>query len=96
MTPQKRKSAGKASLRKTLVRGADGGLYLLTEEPFEVSKLPEQKEKELTKVLEKAQMNPVPLEWPEGLIEEIQGIKTVGDQIAVSPETFVNDIPRKE
>ena len=69
---------------------------MLTEEPFEVSKLLVQKEKELTMVLEKAQMNPVPLELPEGLIEEIQGIKTVGDQIAVSPETFVNDIPRKE
>jgi hypothetical protein len=78
------------------VRGADGGLYLLTEEPFEISKLPQEKEKEVTKVLEKAQMNPVPLELPEHLVEEIQGIKTLGDQIAVSPETFVNDIPRNE
>jgi len=96
MTRQRRKSPSKARQKKTLVRGADGGLYLLTEEPFEVSKLPEPKAKRVTKILEKAQMNPVPSKLSERLIKEIQDIRTVWSEISISTETFINDIPRKE
>lgn len=93
MTRPRRKSAGKIGKKKTIVRGADGGLYLLTEKPFEISKLPEQNAKRVTTILKKAQMNPVPSKLSERLIKEIEGIKTMHEEVETGTETFINDIP---
>jgi hypothetical protein len=93
---QKRKPARKKRGRKILVRGADGGLYLLTDNALAPFKLHKQKAEEVTKILKKAQKNPVPTKLSKHLIKDIEGIHTLWSLIDVSAQTYINDIPRKE
>lgn len=94
------KSQSKASReklgRKTLVRGADGELYLLTDDALAPFKLHEQKAEKVTKILEKAQRNPVPAKLPKRVINEIEGIHTLANLVEVSAETYINNVPTKE
>jgi hypothetical protein len=96
MAKAKARPARKKRQRKMLVRGADGGLYLLTDNALAPFKLRKQKADAVTKILEEAQNNPVPFKLSERLVKEIQGIRTFFDIIHVSTETFINNIPRKE
>jgi|GEM_PF-2158533 hypothetical protein len=96
MAQAKRKPERKKRGRKTLVRGADGGLYLLTDTALAPFKIHKQKAEMLTKILEKAQKNPVPTKLSKRVIKDIEGIHTLWDYVQVSAETYINDIPRKE
>ena len=96
MAREKTKPARKKRGRTILVRGADGGLYLLTDDALAPFKLHKPQAEAVTKILQRAEKNPVPKKLPEGLINEIEGIHTKKSEVQTSAETFINDVPRKE
>jgi len=69
---------------------------LLTDTALAPFKIHKQKAEMLTKILEKAQKNPVPTKLSKRVIKDIEGIHTLWDYVQVSAETYINDIPRKE
>ena len=96
MAREKTKPARKKGERTILVRGADGGLYLLTDDALAPFKLHKHKAEAVTKILRKAERNPVPRKLPKDLINEIEGIHTRMSEVQTSAETFINDVRRKE
>jgi hypothetical protein len=58
--------------RKTLVRGADGSLYMLSHQDLKPFKLHEKKAKKLDQILKSAKKSPSVSKLPAGLIAQIQ------------------------
>ncbi len=96
MAREKTKPARKKPGHTILVRGADGGLYLLTDDALAPFKLHKQKAEAVTKILQKAEKNPAPKKLSKRVINEIEGIHTLMSEIQLTAETFINDVPRKE
>ncbi len=67
----------KTPKRKTLVRGADGALYLLTDKDLRPFKLPEEKAKKVTQILKDAQENLVVAKLSSRAIQEMDFAKAV-------------------
>jgi hypothetical protein len=92
MARAKGKSAPGKSERKTLVRGADGGLYLLTDKNLAPFKLEEDKAESVTQILKDACEEPVTEKLSTKVVKEIRG---EGHGVNVSAETYIN-IVRKD
>ncbi len=82
---------GKTRKRKTLVRGADGALYLLTDKDLTPFKLPEEKAEKVTQILKDAQENPVVAKLSRRVIQEMDLARAV-DVPVVSGEIFINTV----
>jgi hypothetical protein len=88
MPRARRKPASSTRERKTLVRGADGALYLLTEKDLAPFKLQEKKAKILTQILEDAREDVVVAELSSSVIKRIQSMN--GCVHTGPPEIFLN------
>jgi ribosomal protein S26 len=83
----------KTPKRKTLVRGADGALYLLTDKDLAPFKLPEEKAEKVTQILKNTQENPVVAKLSRRVIREMDLARAVSVSIVcVSGEIFVNTV----
>lgn len=61
-------------LRGVLVRGADGALYLVTEKDLAPFRVPEDRAKQLTEILENARKDVVVYDLSSSAIKQIQAL----------------------
>jgi hypothetical protein len=80
----------KTSDNGVIIRGADGELYMLTEDALSKFKLTKQQNKEVTEILKESHENPVPAKLPQIVIDQIKNIKTPARGIILPPHTIVN------
>lgn len=73
-----------------IIRGADGELYILTEDALSKFKLTKEQNKEVTEVLQEWNDNPVATKLPGRVILQIKDIKTPAHGILIPADTIVN------
>jgi hypothetical protein len=96
MARKKAEPARKKRPRKTLVRGADGGLYLLTDRALAPFKLPGEKAEKVTQILKDAEEDVVVAKLSSRVIHEMDFAKAVATGVkCVSGEIFVNTLRKK-
>jgi len=71
MAEAKRKPAGKTREAKTLVRGPDGSLYMLSHRDLAPFKVREQNAKKLDRLLKSAKKSPVQAKLSAALVKKI-------------------------
>ncbi len=88
MASEAGESSGTTPERTTLIRGADGALYALSDAdlaPFRV-----EKEKETTDILKKAKEDRKASKLPDSVVQQIQAVQGCVATNAVSPEIVSN------
>jgi hypothetical protein len=75
MAPARRKQTSSGRGRKTLVRGADGALYLLSQSDLAPFKVHEKKAKKLNEILTAAQKNPAVTKLSSKVVKDIQAVE---------------------
>jgi hypothetical protein len=93
MAREKAEPARKKRARKTLVRGADGGLYVLTDNALAPFRLSEENTEKVTQILKDAHENLVVAKLSSRVIHEMDFSKSVSS--ASSSEIFINTIRKK-
>ena len=94
--PKSETAKRKMPKRKTLVRGADGALYLLTDRDLAPFKLPEEKAEKVTKILKHAHENPVLAKLSRRVLQEMDLARAVTvSVVCVSGEIFINNVRKK-
>ena len=88
----KKQSAPGGSKRQTLVRGADGGLYLLTDADLASHKLSDAEANAVTEILKDADENPRAEKLPSQVIKDI---RNEGSGLDQSADTYINNVPNK-
>jgi len=91
MAIKKQPAPGK-SKRQILVRGADGGLYLLTDADLAPYKLSTEAAEAVTEVLKHADEDPKAEKLPSQVIKDI---RNEGSGLDVTADTYVNNVPNK-
>ena len=98
MAREKAKPARKKRAGKTLVRGADGALYVLTGKDLAPFKLPEEKAEKVTQILKDAQENLVVAKLSSRVIQEMDFAKAVACSTkpkCQSGEIVINTLQKK-
>jgi len=98
MALAKEEPAPETPKRKTLVRGADGSLYVLTDKDLAPFKLPEERAEKVTQILKDAQENLVVAKLSSRVIQEMDFAKAVACSVkpkCVSGEIFINTLRKK-
>ncbi len=75
MAQARRKPARKTREAKTLVRGPDGSLYMISHRDLAPFKVEEEKAKKLDQLLKSAKKCPVRAKLPAALVRQIQAAK---------------------
>jgi hypothetical protein len=89
MTRARKKSKSGGGGRKTLVRGADGSLYMLSHRDLAPFKVHEKKAKKLDSLLKGAKKSPVVAKLSATLVRQIRAVEgcvAIGD----APDIHVN------
>jgi hypothetical protein len=96
MAREKAKPARKKRHYKTLVRGADGGLYLLTDKDLAPFKLPEENAGKVTQILKDTQENPVVAKLSARAHREMDFAKSINcPKTCVSGGLMINTVRKK-
>ena len=81
-------SSGTTPERTTLIRGADGKLYALSD--TDLAPFRGEKEKETTDILKKAKEDRKPAKLSDSVVQQIQAVQGCVHTTAASPEIYTN------
>ena len=76
--------------KKTLIRGADGALYLLSDSDLAPFRVEDTKSESVTRILKDAEHNPKVKELPRDVVKEIQHVEGCIAHHA-SVDVYIND-----